>query len=84
MTLNILTLLLSLQADVILKFPEEAEAKPVDKTRYTPKPEIIHQFRVPEKRPPIVVSNAFSVLVLVPLLLLFGLVRLIFLYVTWF
>ncbi|XP_072029908.1 dolichyl-diphosphooligosaccharide--protein glycosyltransferase subunit 2-like [Amphiura filiformis] len=59
-------------ADVVLKFPDEAEAKPVDKTRYTAKPEIIHQFRKPEKRPSVMVSNAFSVLVFVPLIMLFA------------
>jgi len=38
---------------------------------YAMKPEIVHMFREPEKRPPAVVSNFFTGLVLVPLLLLF-------------
>ena len=41
---------------------------------FSPKPEIKHLFREPEKRPPLVISNAFSVLVLVPVVILFGLV----------
>ena len=41
---------------------------------YSPKPEIKHLFREQEKRPALVVSNAFSVLALVPIVILFGLV----------
>lgn len=37
----------------------------------TPKPEIIHQFREPEKRPPRFVSDVFTALCAVPLLVLF-------------
>ena len=37
-----------------------------------PKPEIAHQFRQPEKRPPAAVSNAFTLLCLVPFAVLFG------------
>ncbi|KAK6760070.1 hypothetical protein RB195_021548 [Necator americanus] len=37
---------------------------------YDPKPEIKHVFRQPEKRPPTIVSDAFTVICLAPLLLL--------------
>ncbi|XP_072307807.1 dolichyl-diphosphooligosaccharide--protein glycosyltransferase subunit 2 isoform X1 [Eucyclogobius newberryi] len=58
-------------ADVVLKFlDEEAPATIQPKTLYVPKPEIQHLFREPEKKPPIVVSNTFTALVLSPLLLL--------------
>jgi len=51
-------------------------AKPVNQlyaVTYEPKPEIKHMFREPEPRPPMVVSNAFTALVLVPIVLLLGL-----------
>uniref|UniRef100_A0A8C5GWL7 Dolichyl-diphosphooligosaccharide--protein glycosyltransferase subunit 2 n=1 Tax=Gouania willdenowi TaxID=441366 RepID=A0A8C5GWL7_GOUWI len=58
-------------ADVVLKFvDEEAPATIQPKTLYVPKPEIQHLFREPEKKPPTVVSNAFTALVLFPFLLL--------------
>uniref|UniRef100_A0A8C5A3K1 Dolichyl-diphosphooligosaccharide--protein glycosyltransferase subunit 2 n=1 Tax=Gadus morhua TaxID=8049 RepID=A0A8C5A3K1_GADMO len=58
-------------ADVILKFlDEEAPAVIQPKTLYIPKPEIQHLFREPEKKPPTVVSNAFTALILSPFLLL--------------
>ncbi|XP_056129809.1 dolichyl-diphosphooligosaccharide--protein glycosyltransferase subunit 2 [Lampris incognitus] len=58
-------------ADVVLKFlDEEAPAIIQSKTSYVPKPEIKHLFREPEKKPPTVVSNTFTALVLSPLLLL--------------
>ncbi|XP_021178369.2 dolichyl-diphosphooligosaccharide--protein glycosyltransferase subunit 2 isoform X2 [Fundulus heteroclitus] len=58
-------------ADVVLKFAdEEAPAAAQPKTLYVPKPEIQHLFREPEKKPPTVVSNTFTALVLSPLLLL--------------
>jgi len=63
-------------ADISLKFPEhpspvaEREAKVGDVT-YEKKREIQHMFRQPEKRPPQVVSDTFTALVLLPLLLLF-------------
>ncbi|ETN75720.1 ribophorin II [Necator americanus] len=41
---------------------------------YDPKPEIKHVFRQPEKRPPTIVSDAFTVICLAPLLLLLILV----------
>ncbi|KAJ1124011.1 hypothetical protein NDU88_002475 [Pleurodeles waltl] len=59
-------------ADVVIKFPEEdAPATVQSKTLFAPKPDIQHLFREPEKRPPTVVSNTFTALVLSPLLLLF-------------
>uniref|UniRef100_A0AAV2M607 Dolichyl-diphosphooligosaccharide--protein glycosyltransferase subunit 2 n=1 Tax=Knipowitschia caucasica TaxID=637954 RepID=A0AAV2M607_KNICA len=58
-------------ADVVLKFlDEEAPATIQPKTLYVPKPEIQHLFREPEKKPPTVVSNTFTALILSPLLLL--------------
>ncbi|KAM3923953.1 dolichyl-diphosphooligosaccharide--protein glycosyltransferase subunit 2 isoform 2-T2 [Leptodactylus fuscus] len=59
-------------ADVVIKFPEEDTPTPIQsKNLFTPKPDIQHLFREPEKRPPNVVSNTFTALVLAPLLLLF-------------
>uniref|UniRef100_A0A672YWE5 Dolichyl-diphosphooligosaccharide--protein glycosyltransferase subunit 2 n=1 Tax=Sphaeramia orbicularis TaxID=375764 RepID=A0A672YWE5_9TELE len=58
-------------ADVVLKFvDEEAPAMVQPKTLYVPKPEIQHLFREPEKKPPTVVSNTFTALILSPFLLL--------------
>ncbi|KAL7837805.1 hypothetical protein SRHO_G00275160 [Serrasalmus rhombeus] len=58
-------------ADVVLKFPdEEAPSTVQSKNLYVPKPEIQHLFREPEKRPPTVLSNTFTALVLSPFLLL--------------
>ncbi|KAI2659304.1 Dolichyl-diphosphooligosaccharide--protein glycosyltransferase subunit 2 [Labeo rohita] len=58
-------------ADVVLKFlDEEAPLTIQAKTLYAPKPEIQHLFREPEKKPPTVVSNTFTALVLSPFLLL--------------
>uniref|UniRef100_A0A671Z3V5 Dolichyl-diphosphooligosaccharide--protein glycosyltransferase subunit 2 n=1 Tax=Sparus aurata TaxID=8175 RepID=A0A671Z3V5_SPAAU len=58
-------------ADVVLKFvDEEAPAAIQPKTLYVPKPEIQHLFREPEKKPPTVVSNTFTALILSPFLLL--------------
>nr|XP_033819583.1 dolichyl-diphosphooligosaccharide--protein glycosyltransferase subunit 2 isoform X2 [Geotrypetes seraphini] len=58
-------------ADVVVKFPEEEVPSPIQsKNLFVPKPEIQHLFREPEKRPPTVVSNTFTALVLSPLLLL--------------
>ncbi|XP_023287669.1 dolichyl-diphosphooligosaccharide--protein glycosyltransferase subunit 2 isoform X2 [Orussus abietinus] len=69
-------------AVVTLKFPEAPTfdvSVPSDKfapfqhknNMYTPKPEIKHMFREPEKRPPAFVSNLFTGLCLAPVLLLF-------------
>lgn len=58
-------------ADIELKFHEVKEpAASVNQSR-SPRPEIIHQFREPEKRPPRVVSDVFTVLCAVPLVILF-------------
>uniref|UniRef100_A0A663N1T3 Dolichyl-diphosphooligosaccharide--protein glycosyltransferase subunit 2 n=1 Tax=Athene cunicularia TaxID=194338 RepID=A0A663N1T3_ATHCN len=58
-------------ADVVIKFPEEDAPSTVQsKNLFVPKPEIQHLFREPEKRPPTVVSNTFTALILSPLLLL--------------
>ncbi|XP_075880781.1 dolichyl-diphosphooligosaccharide--protein glycosyltransferase subunit 2 isoform X2 [Nelusetta ayraudi] len=58
-------------ADVMLRFvDEEAPAVIQPNTLYIPKPEIQHLFREPEKKPPTVVSNTFTALVLSPFLLL--------------
>uniref|UniRef100_A0A803XS55 Dolichyl-diphosphooligosaccharide--protein glycosyltransferase subunit 2 n=1 Tax=Meleagris gallopavo TaxID=9103 RepID=A0A803XS55_MELGA len=58
-------------ADVVIKFPEEDVPSTVQsKNLFVPKPEIKHLFREPEKRPPTVVSNTFTALILSPLLLL--------------
>ncbi|KAF1419883.1 Dolichyl-diphosphooligosaccharide--protein glycosyltransferase subunit 2, partial [Spheniscus humboldti] len=70
-------------ADVVIKFPEEDAPSTVQsKNLFVPKPEIqiqskimcghggLHLFREPEKRPPTVVSNTFTALILSPLLLL--------------
>ncbi|KAA8593532.1 hypothetical protein FQN60_009648 [Etheostoma spectabile] len=58
-------------ADVVLKFvDEEAPATIQPKTLYVPKPEIQHLFREPEKKPPTVVSNTFTALILSPFLLM--------------
>merc|ERR1712002_464388 len=39
---------------------------------FQPKPTIEHLFRIPEKRPPKIVSNIFTVLVFSPLLVMIG------------
>ncbi|XP_014676085.1 PREDICTED: dolichyl-diphosphooligosaccharide--protein glycosyltransferase subunit 2-like [Priapulus caudatus] len=59
-------------AEVKLKFPEGLGKDNDDGTAspYAVKPEIKHQFREPEKRPPSIISNAFTALVLVPVLVL--------------
>ncbi|XP_021102589.1 dolichyl-diphosphooligosaccharide--protein glycosyltransferase subunit 2 isoform X3 [Heterocephalus glaber] len=62
------------QADVVIKFPEEeAPSTVLSQNLFTPKQEIQHLFREPEKRPLTVVSNTFTALILSPLLLLFAL-----------
>ncbi|XP_055121221.1 dolichyl-diphosphooligosaccharide--protein glycosyltransferase subunit 2 isoform X2 [Symphalangus syndactylus] len=61
-------------ADVVIKFPEEeAPSTVLSQNLFTPKQEIQHLFREPEKRPPTMVSNTFTALILSPLLLLFAL-----------
>lgn len=59
-----------LVADVNIKFAGDSP-KESDNSARKPRPEIIHQFRVPEKRPPRVVSDLFTGLCIAPLALLF-------------
>jgi len=61
-------------AKIRLQLSSQQSSPPEERVSpFSPKPEIKHLFREQEKRPPLVVSNAFSVLVLVPVLILFGL-----------
>ncbi|CAF1488594.1 unnamed protein product [Adineta steineri] len=53
-----------------LSFHEESAADKDHSSFYSAKPEIIHQFRADEKRPPTIVSLVFSALTLLPLLVL--------------
>ncbi|KHJ97886.1 ribophorin II [Oesophagostomum dentatum] len=59
-------------ADFSVTFPPVV--KPVEpkshRVEYDPKPEIKHIFRQPEKRPPVIVSDTFTLICLAPLLLL--------------
>ncbi|KAH7727942.1 Dolichyl-diphosphooligosaccharide--protein glycosyltransferase subunit 2 [Aphelenchoides avenae] len=60
-------------ADISVVVPEEP-AQPVKKSQqiiYNKLPEITHQFREQETRPPVIVSDVFSVVCLLPALLLF-------------
>ncbi|CAF0952393.1 unnamed protein product [Adineta ricciae] len=56
--------------NVQLTFHEDSLADKNHQDLYLPRPEIIHQFRVEEKRPPTIVSLVFSGLTLLPLLIL--------------
>ncbi|CAF0853507.1 unnamed protein product [Adineta ricciae] len=56
--------------NVQLTFHEDSLADKNHQDLYLPRPEIIHQFRVEEKRPPTIVSLVFSALTLLPLLIL--------------
>ncbi|XP_055917463.1 dolichyl-diphosphooligosaccharide--protein glycosyltransferase subunit 2 [Eupeodes corollae] len=58
-------------ANVQLKFSQDARKDNQSQTIRAPRPEIVHQFRVPEKRPPRLVSDIFTGLCLTPLVLLF-------------
>lgn len=58
-------------ANVQLKFPQDSRKDNQSEKFRSPRPEIVHQFRVPEKRPPRLVSNIFTGLCLTPLALLF-------------
>lgn len=81
-TVTLIIVLLSVSAVCMCANVSE-EPVPVDRgrvramselrARYGPKPEIQHTFREPEKRPPVLVSDAFTVLVILPFLLLLAL-----------
>jgi len=58
-------------AKINIAFPDAAADK--EASIYEPKPEIRHLFREPEARPASVVSNAFTILCLSPILLMLGL-----------
>lgn len=58
-------------ADLELKFNQEPAARSDRNNTRAPRPEIIHQFRQPEKRPPRFVSDVFTALCAAPLLILF-------------
>lgn len=53
-----------------LTFQNDPEPPASHSTQYEAKPEIIHMFREPEKRPPATVSYAFTALTVLPLLIL--------------
>lgn len=58
-------------ANLELKFNQEPIARSEKNTTRVPRPEIVHQFRQPENRPPRFVSDIFSGLCAAPLLILF-------------
>lgn len=60
-------------ADIELKFSQESAAASSESNNITrqPRPEIVHQFRQPEVRPPRFVSDVFTALCAAPLLVLF-------------
>jgi len=60
-------------ADVQLTFHDDPISTATSQSLYAKKPNIVHMFREPEKRPPAVVSNFFTGLVLLPVLILLGL-----------
>ncbi|XP_032232776.1 dolichyl-diphosphooligosaccharide--protein glycosyltransferase subunit 2 isoform X2 [Nematostella vectensis] len=56
---------------IALTFADEpAKSKKEKQKMYAPKPQIDHMFNKPEKRPPQVVSNAFTALIFLPLLVM--------------
>lgn len=64
-----------LSDNVQLTFHEDSVSDKDHQSLYQARPEIIHQFRVEEKRPPTIVSLVFSALTLLPLLVLLISVR---------
>lgn len=64
-----------LNDNVQLTFHEESTPEKDHAGLYVPRPEITHQFNLPEKQPAAVVSLVFSGLTALPLLILFILVR---------
>lgn len=58
--------------NVNFKFTYDSRKDPVDSTKYKAKSEIHHLFREPEKRPPKFVSDLFTVLCFLPLVILFA------------
>ena len=56
--------------DIVLTFSGQPKKTKRQERLTEPQPEIVHMFRVPEKRPPKVVSSAFTILVLSPLLIM--------------
>lgn len=57
-------------ATLSLKFPDSAR-KPIPDSPFAAKKEIQHIFRLPEKRPPLAISSAFTLAVLAPWAILF-------------
>ncbi len=64
-----------LNDNIQLSFHEDSISDKDHSNLYSAKPEIIHQFRKDEERPPTVVSLVFSGLTLLPLFILLILVR---------
>jgi len=58
--------------DISLTFSGEPKKTRRQERITEPKPKIEHMFRIPEKRPPKLVSTAFTILVLSPLLIMFA------------
>ncbi|XP_078495871.1 dolichyl-diphosphooligosaccharide--protein glycosyltransferase subunit 2-like [Ciona intestinalis] len=57
--------------DINLKLGEAKKSKSSFESHYSAKPEIQHTFRLPEERPPVFVSQAFTAACLLPIVLLF-------------
>nr|CAB3265739.1 dolichyl-diphosphooligosaccharide--protein glycosyltransferase subunit 2-like [Phallusia mammillata] len=58
--------------NVVIHLPEDSKkAKSPSQSQYDPKPEIHHVFRKAEARPPVIISQAFTIACLAPILLLF-------------
>ncbi len=64
-----------LNDNIQLSFHEDSVSDKDHSNLYSPRPEIIHQFRKDEQRPATIVSLVFSGLTALPLLILFILVR---------